>query len=135
LAESSACCWDTVGPAGAAGALVAGAAGPVVAGWAGLAGLAGAELAGLAGAELAGLAGAELAGLAGAELAGGAGVAAGWLPPDTADAMPPIALSATSTRKVFRTWWRLRGGVGVGVWSGLVWVVVVSDMVIPLLNR
>jgi len=54
---------------------------------------------------------------------------AGWLPPDAADAMPPIALSASSTRTVFRTRWRLRGGVGV--WSALVWVVVVSDMVIP----
>src|SRR5215471_4024088 len=42
--------------------------------------------------------------------------------------MPPIALSAISTRTAFRTRWRLRGGVGV--WSGLVWKVV-SDMVIP----
>jgi hypothetical protein len=48
--------------------------------------------------------------------------------------MPPIPARTASTSTVLRTRWRLRGGVGV--WSGLVWVVVVvSDMVIPLCNR
>ena len=74
-------------------------------------------------------AGALVAGAAGALVAGGAGLAAGWLPPDAADAMPPIPARTASTSTVLRTRWRLRGGVGV--WSGLVWVVVVSVMVIP----
>src|SRR6185312_15501864 len=114
LADSSACSWDTVpvGPAGAAGALVAGS---LVAGW------------------LVAGAGALVAGAAGALVAGEAGLAAGWLPADAADAMPPIPARTASTSTVLRTRWRLRGGVGV--WSGLVWVVVVSDMVIPLFNR
>src|SRR6185312_10312732 len=122
LADSSACSWDTVpvGPAGAAGALVAGS---LVAGW----------LVAGAGALVAGAAGALVAGEAGELVAGEAGLAAGWLPADAADAMPPIPARTASTSTVLRTRWRLRGGVGV--WSGLVWVVVVSDMVIPLFNR
>jgi hypothetical protein len=59
------------------------------------------------------------------------GAAGGWLLPPAALAMMPIAVPlARTSRTVFRTRWRLRGGVGVGV--GLsVWVVVVSDMEIP----
>jgi len=74
-------------------------------------------------------AGALVAGAAGALVAGAAGLAAGWLPPAAADAMPPIPARTASTSTVLRTRWRLRGGVGV--WSGLIWVVVVSDMVNP----
>jgi hypothetical protein len=80
------------------------------------------------------VAGALVAGEAGALVAGGVAVlAAGWLPPDAADAMPPIRPRAATVSRVFRTRWCLRGGVGVGV--GVWVVVVVSDMVIPLINR
>ena len=85
MADSSACCWDTV-PAGAAGALVAGSL---------VAGAAGAEDAG------AGL----VAGAAGALVAGwaGAGLAAGWLPPDAPAAMPPIRPRASTASPTRRT--------------------------------